>query len=310
MKLYKKKYSPPNVFLSLEHLLKLEVFSSTLQISDSKNKSNSILSGQYASKLRGRGLDFEEVRPYIFGDDIRNIDWKVTAKTGKTHTKIFTEEKEKPVFIFVDQSSSMGFGSKNKTKAFVAGEIASIIAHKTKKKGDRVGGLVFGEDYEIITPKRDARNSIYFLQKIVEANQNIYNYDIKDFDNSLAEMFAKVNNIVTHDYVVFIISDFHRYNPAVIKYLSQLGLHNDIIMIKVFDELEDHIPNAQLTITNKTKQINLNGKNSKTKEKVEATFEKEFTDFKSELSKYNITLLKVNCCNPIEEELLEVFSNL
>jgi uncharacterized protein (DUF58 family) len=106
----------PKIFLTLENLLKLEWFSSVINLGTGKQKSNSILSGRYASRLRGRGLDFEEARPCIIGDDIRNIDWNVTAKTGSTHTKVFTEEKEKPAFIFVDQSATMGFGSKNKTK--------------------------------------------------------------------------------------------------------------------------------------------------------------------------------------------------
>ena len=113
----KSKEKNPNIFLSLEGLLKFEWISSVLNVRANNKKSNSILSGRFASRLRGRGLDFEEARPYVIGDDIRNIDWKVTAKTNKTHTKVFTEEKEKPAFILVDQSPSMGFGSISKTNS-------------------------------------------------------------------------------------------------------------------------------------------------------------------------------------------------
>ncbi|WP_075591286.1 DUF58 domain-containing protein [Labilibacter marinus] len=306
----KKSDKNPNIFLSLEDLLRFEWLSSVINLDSGKQKSNSVLAGRYASRLRGRGLDFEEARPYVIGDDIRNIDWNVTAKTGKTHTKVFTEEKEKPAFVFVDQSASMGFGSKHKTKAVIAGELASIIAHKIKKGGDRIGGLVYtGSDYDIITPKRDPRNIIYFLQKIIEANNSIYEHKDFDFEKSLTEVIAKVNNIVTHDFVVFIISDFYRYSHSVMQYLSQLALHNDLVLIKVYDELEEQIPAEEITITDKTHQINLNGKNKKLKENLKESFSENYAHFKSELEKYNISIFKINTSEPVENQLLEVFSH-
>jgi uncharacterized protein (DUF58 family) len=305
-----KKNKNSNVFLTLEHLLKFELISSIINFGSGKKKSNSVLSGRYASKFRGRGLDFEESRPYVLGDDIRNIDWSVTAKTGKTHTKVFTEEKEKPAFIFVDQSATMGFGSQNKTKAVVAGELASILAHKIKKGGDRVGGMVFtGANYDVITPKRDPRNIIYFLQKIVDANQSIYEPHEFQFETSLTDIISKINNIVTHDFVVYIISDFYRYNPAVLEYLSQLSLHNDLVLIKVFDALEEHIPNEKFTVTDKTNQININGKNKTLKETLNNSFKNDYKTFEAELEKYQINIFKINTTTPIEDQLIEVFSN-
>lgn len=306
----KKKNDNSNVFLTLEHLLKFELISSIINFGAGKQKSNSVLSGRYASRFRGRGLDFEESRPYVLGDDIRNIDWSVTAKTGKTHTKVFTEEKEKPAFIFVDQSATMGFGSQNKTKAVVAGELASILAHKIKKGGDRVGGMVYsGANYDVITPKRDPRNIIYFLQKIVDANQSIYESHEVHFENSLTEIIAKINNIVTHDFVVYIISDFHRYNPSVLQYLSQLSLHNDLVLIKVFDILEEQIPDEKFTVTNKTHQINIDGKNKALKEMLNKSFKNDYKNFETELEKYQINIFKINTTDPIEEQLIDVFSN-
>ena len=298
----------PNIFLSLESLLRFEWISSVLNFKIGKQKSNSILSGRFASKLRGRGLDFEESRPYVMGDDIRNIDWNVTAKTGKTHTKVFTEEKEKPAFIFVDQSPSMGFGSKHKTKAVIAGELASLIAHKIKKSGDRVGGMVFsGTDYELITPKRDPKNIIYFLQKIIDANHEIYEPKEVDFEKSLVEMIQKLNNVITHDYLVFIISDFYRYSSSVIEYLSQIALHNDLVLIKVYDEMEAEFPSEKMMISNKKKQINIDGKNKKLKEKLSSDFETNYKNFKSELEKYEIGIFKINTSEPVENQLIEVF---
>ena len=302
--------SNPNIFLNLENLLKFEWISSVLNFKVGKQKSNSVLIGRYASRLRGRGLDFEESRPYVIGDDIRNIDWNVTAKTGKTHTKVFTEEKEKPAFIYVDQSPSMGFGSKHKTKAVVAGELASLFAHKIRKNGDRVGGMVFtGTDYELIIPKRDPKNTIYFLQKIIEANHKIYEPKEFDFEYALNEIIQKINNVVTHDYLVFIISDFYRYNSSVIEYLSQISLHNDLVIIKVYDEMEAEIPAEKMTISNRKKQISLSGNNKKLREELKNDFDTNYKNFKSELEKYNVSVFKINTSEPVENQIIELFDN-
>ena len=302
--------SNPNIFLNLENLLKFEWISSVLNFKVGKQKSNSVLIGRYASRLRGRGLDFEESRPYVIGDDIRNIDWNVTAKTGKTHTKVFTEEKEKPAFIYVDQSPSMGFGSKHKTKAVVAGELASLFAHKIRKNGDRVGGMVFtGTDYELIIPKRDPKNTIFFLQKIIEANHKIYEPKEFDFEYALNEIIQKINNVVTHDYLVFIISDFYRYNSSVIEYLSQISLHNDLVIIKVYDEMEAEIPAEKMTISNRKKQISLSGNNKKLREELKNDFDTNYKNFKSELEKYNVSVFKINTSEPVENQIIELFDN-
>ncbi len=302
--------SNPNIFLNLENLLKFEWISSVLNFKVGKQKSNSVLIGRYASRLRGRGLDFEESRPYVIGDDIRNIDWNVTAKTGKTHTKVFTEEKEKPAFIYVDQSPSMGFGSKHKTKAVVAGELASLFAHKIRKNGDRVGGMVFtGTNYELIIPKRDPKNTIFFLQKIIEANHKIYEPKEFDFEYALNEIIQKINNVVTHDYLVFIISDFYRYNSSVIEYLSQISLHNDLVIIKVYDEMEAEIPAEKMTISNRKKQISLSGNNKKLREELKNDFDTNYKNFKSELEKYNVSVFKINTSEPVENQIIELFDN-
>ena len=126
----------------------------------------------------------------------------------------------------------MGFGSQHKTKSVVAGELAAIFAHKIKKSGDRIGGMIYsGEDYDLVTPKRDTKNIIHFLQKIVLANQQIYDQKPFDFELSLTEIMSRLHHIITHDYLVFIISDFHRYNDNVLQYVNQLALHNDVVLM-------------------------------------------------------------------------------
>ena len=110
-----------------------------------KQPVQSQLTGKHRSRLRGRGLDFEEVRIYSFGDDIRSIDWKVTARTKKPHTRVYTEERERPVFLVLDQSSSMFFGSQQYMKSVIAAEAAAISAWKVLAVGDRIGGIGFND---------------------------------------------------------------------------------------------------------------------------------------------------------------------
>jgi len=306
----KTEKNNPNVFLSLDHLLQLERFSTIINLNGGAKKSNSVFSGNYASKLRGRGLDFEENRPYILGDDIRNIDWKTTAKIGKTHTKVFTEEKEKPAFIFVDQSVTMGFGSTKKTKAVVAGELAAIFAHKIKKGGDRVGGMVYsGGDYEVITPKRDAKNSLQFFQHIVEANKKIYEQSSFDFELSLQNMMAKIHQIVTHDYIVFVISDFHRYSNSTLRYINELALHNDVVLVKVYDPIEEALPKEKIVLSDREKQISIDGHKKNLNENLKNDFEKNYKDFKANTGKLGSTLFKINTVDPVENQLMDLFSN-
>ncbi|MFL0354294.1 DUF58 domain-containing protein [Xanthomarina sp. GH4-25] len=304
----KKPVENKNVFLTLEHLLKFEWLNTVLNFKIGSQKSNSILSGRYTSKLRGRGLDFEESRPYVRGDDIRNIDWNVTAKTGKTHTKVFTEEKEKPAFVFVDQSATMGFGSTHKTKAVVAGELAAIVAYKILKGGDRIGGMVFkGADYDLITPKRDRRNILQFFQKIVNANKAIYEHKSFDFSDSLSQMASKLRNIITHDFMVVIISDFYRYDPQTIKHLSEISEHNDVILVKIYDPLEVELPKTKMTLSNITHQLQMKG-NKKVVANLASDFETNYNNFKSEVEKYNITLFKINTVDKLENQLVQLFN--
>ncbi|MCK5814431.1 MAG: DUF58 domain-containing protein, partial [Flavobacteriaceae bacterium] len=183
----------PDIFVTLKSLLAKEGSAKGFSFLAKKQKVRSILGGKHASKLRGRGLDFEEVRNYVAGDDIRNIDWKVTARTQKTHTRVYSEEKEKPVLIVVDQSKSMFFGSRKKMKSVVAAELAALTAFKILKEGDRVGGVVIADNgIDIIFPKRDRKNIVRFFEKIVERNHELKDSKSTDFEQTKKDVIAEM----------------------------------------------------------------------------------------------------------------------
>lgn len=273
-----------------------------------KQKVKSILGGRHESKLRGRGLDFEEVRQYVKGDDIRNIDWKVTARTKQTHTRVFSEEKEKPALIVVDQSKSMFFGSQKRTKSVVAAELAAVTAFRVLKQGDRVGGIIFADNgIDIIQPKRDRRNILRFLEKVVSRNHELADSTPANSADALKEVARKTRNIVTHDYLVVVISDFHRYSPEVTRFISEIAQHNDVVLIKVFDPLERDIPETKFVAGDQETQVSVDGKSKKIRENFQSGFDADYQAFLIQMKKHRIPLFSINTVQPIEEQLKEVF---
>ncbi|MFV0377736.1 MAG: DUF58 domain-containing protein [Mangrovibacterium sp.] len=297
-----------NIFASLNSLLELEHFATSFNYRPKRQRVNSTLSGKHTSRMRGRGLDFEEVRLYVKGDDIRNIDWKVTARTQKTHTRVYTEEKEKPVLVIVDQSKAMFFGSVLRTKSVVAAELAAIVAFKVVKEGDRVGGIVYADNgIDVIAPKRDRKTILHFLEKIAQRNQELQSSTPVVFENALAETVQRVKNIATHDFMVVLISDFHRYSPRVIKSIHQIAAHNDVMLIKVFDPLEQSLPGTKFIAGNRTHQIAIDGSNKTIRSNYTKGFDSDFYLFQEEMKKRGIPVFTVDTVNPIDQQLKDLF---
>jgi uncharacterized protein (DUF58 family) len=301
----------PNIFVSLQDLLKLEHTARGFSFLAKKQRVRSILGGKHASKLRGRGLDFEEVRNYVAGDDIRHIDWKVTARTQKAHSRVFSEEKEKPALIVVDQSKSMFFGSRQKMKSVVAAELAALTAYRVLKEGDRVGGVIFADNgVDIIYPKRDRRNILRFLEKLVQRNHELETSKPVEFSVSIKELLARVNNIVTHDFLVVIISDFMRYSPEVVKSISYIARHNDVILAKIYDPMEMDIPSEKFIAGNEAKQIHVDGSKSMIRNKFKSGFENDYTNFEAEMKKHKVTLLTINTVDDVTTQIKQVLSQM
>ena len=302
---------PADVFTSLSELRQMSKYARLFQFSSRPKKVNSILGGKHASRLRGRGLDFEEVRNYVKGDDIRHIDWKVTARTRKTHTRVFTEEKERPVLIVVDQSKSMFFGSRRRTKSVVAAELAALVAFKILKSGDRVGGVVFADQgIDYVLPKRDSKNILGFLENIVVRNRELKNSEPVEFESALNDVTRRIMNIVTHDYLVVIISDFHRYSAKTIKSIAMVAQHNDVILAKIMDPMERDLPETSFIASDRKHQIIISGKSAELREKFKSGFEQDLIDFEAEMRKHRIPLVMLDTIDPIDQQLREVFGKM
>jgi uncharacterized protein (DUF58 family) len=206
---------------------------------------HSLLSGPHASRLRGRGLDFDEIRRYQPGDDPRQIDWKVTARTRKAHSRVFTEERERPVLLAVDQRVSMFFGSRRAVKSVVAAQAAALAVWRTVAVKDRVGAVVFGDrDATEVRPQRTQSTALRILQAVVDHNRALRADDGADDPRMLNVALRKVAQVATHDHLVVVISDLKGADTETGELLTRIADHNDILVVFVHDPLEATLPAA------------------------------------------------------------------
>ncbi len=228
--------SDPRIHVTLEHLRSLQGAARGLSFLP-RQPSASVLNGRHASRLRGRGLNFEEMRHYLPGDDIRSIDWKATARTGTPHVRVFTEERDRPALIVVDQRMSMYFGSVLNMKSVTAAEAAAIAAFRILDASDRVGGIVFNDDEQIdFVPKRSRRTTFAMLETIAKFNSAL-NADrpSKSTAGGLNTVLKSVSRIAHHDHLVIILSDFDGIDDSTHRHLSHIAQHNDLMLGLISD---------------------------------------------------------------------------
>ncbi|MEM8631963.1 MAG: DUF58 domain-containing protein [Pseudomonadota bacterium] len=212
---------------------------------------SSVLNGRHASRMRGRGLDFEELRDYLPGDDIRSIDWKVTARTGSPHVRVYSEERDRPALILVDQRQSMFFGSAQYMKSVVAAEAAAISAQRILDQGDRVGGLVFGSDrIAEHRPVRSPRALTQFLSSIASANGALSAEGAGGPADQFDTVLRAALRIARKNALVLVISDFDGASAASETLVRQLARANDLVFVTVTDPMAQGLPKGlSLTVS-------------------------------------------------------------
>jgi uncharacterized protein (DUF58 family) len=198
-------------------------------------------SGGYVSRFKGRGMEFEEARIYQPGDDIRSIDWRVTARTGKTHTKVFREERERPVFISVDNRPAMHIATRGMFKSVLAAKLAGLVAWAAQHHGDRIGGQIFtGNECCELKPQNGRHAVLRFLNAIVCEQQNVVDPTAPAI--TLEQVLARLMHHARPGSLVYIISDFRGINDQVETYLARLSRHCQVVLVFVYDPLESHLP--------------------------------------------------------------------
>ncbi len=206
-------------------------------------KVRSLQGGHYFSPFKGRGMEFDEVRPYQPGDDIRTIDWRVTARTGKPHTKLFREELERSVLFWVDYRAPMFFATRGLFKSVMAARAAALLAWSAVRHGDRLGGLVFSErQHDEMRPQRGKKGVLHFIQRLV--THSAWEEAGKDLsrDESADQALTRLRRVTRPGNLIFLISDFRAMGGQTESHLANLARHNDVVMLFIYDLLEENLP--------------------------------------------------------------------
>ncbi|MDH3993254.1 MAG: DUF58 domain-containing protein [Gammaproteobacteria bacterium] len=268
----------------------------------------SLLSGRKRSRLRGRGLDFDELRHYRPGDDIRTMDWRVTNRTGKPHVRVYTEERDRPVIAIVDQRLPMFFGSQEKMKSVVAAEVAAITAWRVLEVGDRIGAILFNDERCLeVKPTRSERKVMGWLGDLADMNNELSVTPGRSSNPAaLAQALQLLESSIGHDYLVVLISDFYGWDAQALKIIRSISQHNDIICSLIFDPLERDISRANnLVVSDGRYQLQIDPHEQGLGEKFEASFESSMAHVQGELKRHRIPVVPVETSTPVSDQLRE-----
>ncbi len=267
-----------------------------------KGLTNHIFSGEYHSAFKGRGMSFSEVREYQYGDDIRNIDWNVTARFQNPFVKIFEEERELTVMLLIDVSKSSFIGTQNQLKNEIISEIAGVIAFSAIQNNDKVGVLFFSDTIEMFIPPKKGRTHI--LRIIRE----ILNFQPKSNKTAISFALESFNNMVKRKSIAFVLSDFidEHYSDE----LRHISKKHDVIGVKVYDPLDMELPKIGLlqiqdVETGEKKWIDTNDKNTQQTYSARAQFYDK--NFDNSFLKAGADRLKIKTEQPYVHILMNFF---
>ena len=256
----------------------------------------SILSGRYGSKLRGRGLNFEELRRYLPGDDIRTIDWKVTARTRSPYVRVHTEEKDRSVLLVVDQRINMFFGTREKLKSVTAAELAALGAWRAVQVGDRVGAVVFDDtDLVDFRPQRSQNAVMSILGAVVKMNHGLRaDAGVEPGHGMLNKALETAQRMVSHDTLIVMISDFDGVDEQTERLTAKLAQHNDVLALLVHDSIRLQPAAISLNVTDGSRQMELDLADKRVREKLAQDYGDEQAHITHFLSKLAAPLFMIS----------------
>jgi uncharacterized protein (DUF58 family) len=275
-----------------------------------RSRALSLLSGPNKSNFRGRGIDFEEVRSYQPGDDIRTIDWRVTARTGSPHTKIFREERERPVLIVTDLGNTMFFGSQRCLKSVLACHISALLGWAALGQGDRVGGLVFNDTgHREVRPKR-SRTSVLSLLNILVETSSALPVEADGQTADFADMLSEVRRIARPGTSIYLISDFKgATSDAALDNLYQLSRHTELNALHCSDPLEQQLPTSGLyRVTNGIGEADLFTGKRGLRKQYQHEYKQTLLGLKNAYGKLGIPLIELTTARDPLEQLQPFFN--
>lgn len=300
------------VNVTIEELLRYQGKTSLLA-KQPTNKVAGRMAGNYLARSKGRGMEFDEVRHYQHGDDIRAIDWRVTARTGKTHTKLFREELERPVLVAADLSPSMRFGSQLLFKSVQTCHLAALLAWHSKKSGDKIGGLVFNENsHSELKPRARQQGVLHYLHALTELHlpfdaDNTSDNKAGSESNSFARHCARLRQLAKPGALIYLISDFSQLDHEAVRHLANISRHCELIACHLWDPLELNLPESTaqqaLAITDGRSDSVLTLGNREKNQQYQTQAQQQVTHMMTLLRKSGAKILSVTAGAPIENQI-------
>lgn len=239
--------------------------------------SNHIFSGEYHSHFKGRGMTFSEVRKYQFGDDIRDIDWNVTAKLNEPHIKIFEEERELTMMLLVDVSKSESFGTRIQQKRDLITELCAVLSFSAIQNNDKVGVVFFTDQIELfIPPKKGKSHILRIIRELIE-------FKPKGTGTNISEAFKFLSSVIKKRSIVFTLSDFQ--DEAYDKNLKIASSKHDLTAIRIIDPAEEQLPDIGLVQLQNPETGNM-GWVDTSSNIVRATYKKDYQNFAAKFKSY------------------------
>lgn len=271
-------------------------------------KASSAISGLHDSRFRGRGMDYQESRIYQAGDDIRNMDWRVTARTGDAHTKLFQEERERPTYLIIDTNSSLHFGTKTQFKSVLASKIAALIGWSSVQQGDRIGALTYGiNGIHIVKATAGKRGMMAMMSHLIKAFEH---HSKQPEQHDLDQALKQLRTIIRPGSMVVLISDFYALGEESKRHLLQLRKHNDVLGIKISDPFENQLPLPALYgVQTKHHSRVLDTHQNRTQEKLQAKQQQHIQALKDNIIKAGVPLIPIQTNDPWVNMLKNGLSN-
>ena len=291
------------VTVSLEELLLLKAKARGFSFLP-RQPVGSLLAGRHASRLRGRGLSFDELRHYHAGDDIRTMDWKATARLRSPHVRVYTEERERPVLLVVDQRSTMFFGSRRAMKSVAAAELAALAAWRALDGADRVGGLVFNEE-EIteVRPQRSQTRVLQLLHELQRLNEVLASGQLPSGTVKLNDALERAEQVAKHDHLVVLISDLDGANEETKRLATRLAVHNDVVVVAVYDPLGASLVGSPGMLASDRGNVREVASGDKFAGEFTAAFQRLLDEWRDIFRALKVPVLPISTAKPVAEQV-------
>lgn len=280
------------VWISRNSLIQLKKNASNIPLRAIRMRNST--SGAYISRFKGRGMEFDETRPYMPGDDIRTLNWRVTARTGRPHTKLFREERERNIILWVDYRAPMHFATQGMFKSVLASQAAVMVAWSACSQGDRLGCLAFAETgHQELRPQSGNQAVLNLIGVLSDFSAlRVEESSPSMRSKGMLNALIRLRRVTHPGSLLFLISDFRDLKSSCMTHLSRLSRNNDLILFHIFDRLEAELPvSGKYRITDGVRSLLIDSRGENEQIRYKQRFESSCSLLEEICRKYRMHLL-------------------